>query len=116
METEVETREGSVEEGKGKEKEEPPPWGRRAGLQKRPFFCYHAVKKTTAEAEKGCADRPARAHGAAPYSSAPLSSGCFQNIGAPNAVHRQHLCPHSFKAEFVHVLHVRNMLYRPVPS
>ena len=53
METEVETGEGSVEEGKGKEKADPPLWGRRAGLQKRPFFCYHAVKQTTAEAEKG---------------------------------------------------------------
>ena len=29
MEAEVEEREGSVEEGKGKEKEEPPPWWRR---------------------------------------------------------------------------------------
>ena len=52
METEVEMREGSVEEGKGKEKKESP-HGRIVGLQKRPFFCYHAVTQTTAEAEKG---------------------------------------------------------------
>ena len=43
VEAEVKEREGSVEEGKGKEKEEPPPWGRRGEIERRPVFCYHAV-------------------------------------------------------------------------
>ena len=51
METGAEKKEGSVEEGKGKE--EPPPWGGAAGCKDALAPCYHTVIYDTAETGEG---------------------------------------------------------------